>query len=188
MYNAGLFFCIFVNIDVAFCHIASSYWCMSMDRRNIFSKQRTDSLWRLASSVLNDAEEAKDVVQDVMLKVWSSPLPIINVNAYLVRAVRNACIDRLRMRRELDDAVPDTVADSVIDRSDAREVVRFAMSRLSDKQRMMVHLKDIEGYSTEEVAKMTGVSESQVRTILSRARKAMRDIIEKESDYEVRVR
>ena len=157
---------------------------MFSDRKDIFSKQRIDSLWRLATAVLEDPDEAKDVVQDVLLKVWTSPLPIMNVDSYLTRAVRNACVDRFRVRREFSDAVPERESDDIADRSDAGELVRYAMSGLTGLQRMVVHLKDIEGYSTEEVAKMLGMKENHIRTILCRARKTMRGIIEKELDYD----
>ena len=57
------------------------------------------------------------------------------------------------------------------------------MARLPEKQRITVHLKDIEGYSTKEVAEILETDESNVRTILSRSRKALREIIEKEFGY-----
>ena len=161
---------------------------MISDKRDIFSKQRLDSLWRFASSVLTDREEAKDVVQDVMMRVCMSPLPVLNVDAYLVRAVRNACIDRLRAQERVRDSMPDEISEGNADNYDEKDIVRYAMSELNAKQRMAVHLKDIEGYESDEVARMMGINENHLRTLLSRARKAMRDIIEKELDNGIRVR
>ena len=57
------------------------------------------------------------------------------------------------------------------------------MARLTEKQRTVLHLKDIEGYSTKEVAEILETDEANVRTILSRSRKALREIIEKEFGY-----
>lgn len=57
------------------------------------------------------------------------------------------------------------------------------MTRLPEKQRTALHLKDIEGYSTKEVAEILETDEANVRTILSRSRKALREIIEKEFGY-----
>lgn len=161
---------------------------MFMDRKEIFSRQRLDGLWRLASSVLSDTEEAKDVVQDVMMKVCVSPAPIINVDSYLVRAVVNTCIDRIRKRDRVSELVSDVISESRIESFDDREIVRYAISRLPERQRIAVHLKDIEGYTTEEVAGMMEIEENHLRTILCRARKAMRDIIEKELYGEVQLR
>ena len=159
---------------------------MLFDRRNLCSQERLDGLWRFACSILTDSEEAKDVVQDVMAKFWARPFPVVNPEAYLVRAGRNACIDRIRLRKELVSEMPDLPAESFAEVMDAREIVRYAMNRLSETQRMVVHLKDIEGYSSIEIANLMGMQDGQVRTLLSRARSKMRDIIENELHYEYR--
>ena len=57
------------------------------------------------------------------------------------------------------------------------------MARLPEKQRLAVHLKDIEGYSSKEIADILETDEANVRTILSRGRRALREIIEKELGY-----
>ena len=57
------------------------------------------------------------------------------------------------------------------------------MSMLPEKQRLAVHLKDIEGYSTKEMADILETDETNVRTILSRGRRALKEIIEKEFGY-----
>lgn len=157
---------------------------MLFDNRDFYTEERLDGLWRFASSILLDSEEARDVVQDVLAKILAHPFPVLNPEAYLVRSVRNACIDRLRLRKDFVSDLPEEPAESCIERMNAREIVRYAMKRLPQNQRMIVHLKDIEGYSSIEIAGMMGMSDSQVRVILSRARKAMRVIIEKELHYE----
>lgn len=156
---------------------------MPNKRKEFFSQEKADSLWRFATSILGDEESAKDVVQDVFEKVWTRTLPILNLEAYVTRAVRNACIDLIRSRKEVTDELPEVAGDSV-ERWDDRELVRMAMSQLSERQRTVVHLKDIEGYSYEEISQVVGVQENQVRTILSRARKTMRDYIENEMNHE----
>lgn len=156
---------------------------MPNKRKEFFSQEKADSLWRFATSILGDEESAKDVVQDVFEKVWTRTLPILNLDAYVTRAVRNACIDLIRSRKEVTDELPEVAGDCV-ERWDDRELVRMAMSQLSERQRTVVHLKDIEGYSYEEISKVVGVQENQVRTILSRARKTMRDYIENEMNHE----
>ena len=98
-------------------------------------------------------------------------------------SLRNGCYDRLRRVRPLDgDTFPFLAAEAEDERAEAREIVAKAMARLSPKLREVLHLKDIEGYATPEIARMLGVEEDQVRTILSRARKGLRETIEK-MDY-----
>jgi RNA polymerase sigma-70 factor (ECF subfamily) len=61
--------------------------------------------------------------------------------------------------------------------NDAQKVLHEALSRLSETQRSLVMLKDYEGYSYEEIGKITGLSESQVKVYLHRARIQLRDYI-----------
>jgi len=150
---------------------------------NIVSEEFVDRMWRFALSILGDREEARDVVQDVLLRFCRKTLVFTNVEAYLIRAVRNACIDVLRARRFWDDEETESaVVEDFHCSWEAGELVKFAMSKLGLKQRMVVQMKDIEGYSTEEVARILGVKENQVRVILSRARIKMKETIEKENE------
>ena len=106
-----------------------------------------------------------------------------NIDAFLTQSVRNACIDRIRRRRDTTHKIPDVPDEKNPDRWDERQLVHRAMTRLPEKQRTTLHLKDIEGYSTKEVAEILETDEANVRTILSRSRKALREIIEKEFGY-----
>lgn len=67
---------------------------------------------------------------------------------------------------------------------EARDLVRRAMARLPERQREVLHLKDIEGYPTREIAGMVACDEAQVRTILSRARSGLREVLKKMMDDE----
>lgn len=157
---------------------------MLFDKREYYTEERLDSLWRFARSILSDSEEARDVVQDVVAKSLTRPFPIINPEAYMLRSVRNACIDRLRLRKDFVSDLPEEPVENCIEEMSAREIVSYAMNRLPANQRMIVHLKDIEGYSSVEIAGMLGMSDGQVRVLLSRARKAMKVIIENDLNYE----
>ena len=98
-------------------------------------------------------------------------------------ALRNGWYDGVRRVRPLaGDTFPFLAAEAEDERAEAREIVAKAMARLSPKLREALHLKDIEGYATHEIARMLGVEENQVRTILSRARRGLRETIEK-MDY-----
>lgn len=154
-----------------------------MKNKEIFSKENRDTLWRFASTMLADEEEAQDVVQDVLAKVWSRPFPMLNPKAYLIRSVRNACIDRIRNRKLFTDELPDLPDTSSSDHLHDADLVRHAMKSLTEQQRMVLHLKDIEGFSTAELSKTLNIPENQIRVTLSRARKAMKEYIEKEMNY-----
>lgn len=143
-------------------------------------------MFRLACSILGRSDEAQDMMQDVaerILRRQDSMKDIGNMDAFLTQSVRNACIDKLRRKRETTPIIPEMPDCGSQERWSDRQLVHKAMAQLPEKQRLAIHLKDIEGYSGREVAKILDTDEGNVRTILSRGRRALREIIEKEINY-----
>jgi RNA polymerase sigma-70 factor (ECF subfamily) len=159
---------------------------MGIERENIFVKKRLDFMFRLACSILGRREDAQDMMQDVaerILRRQDSMDDVGNIDAFITRSVRNACIDRLRRTKDTTPKIPEVPDTRSPDRWSDRELVHKAMARLPEKQKLAIHLKDIEGYSNREIAAILETDETNVRTILSRGRKALREIIEKEIGY-----
>ena len=152
-----------------------------------------DRMFRYAQSLLLSPAEAEDAVHDLLERLWTERGRLDgcrSVDSFVMTAVRNRCYDRLRRRRACgrrDDAVAgwterSTAAEA--ERWEMRELVRRAMAGLPGRQREVLHLKDIEGYPTGEIAGMVGCDEAQVRMILSRARSGLREILKKMMDDE----
>ena len=143
-----------------------------------------DRLYRFAHSMLGNALEAEDATHDALERLWrrrAELMLIRNVEAFAMSTLRNGCIDRLRRRRESDFEPHEGmlgVADGAAHDAD-REWVRMAMQRLPLKQREVLHLKEIEGYTSHEIAALFAIEENQVRVLLSRGRKALRAALEK---------
>ena len=159
---------------------------MELNGRNIFGQKRLDFMFRLACSILGRSDEAQDMMQDVaerILRREGSLDEVGNIDAFITRSVRNACIDRLRRRKETTPKIPEVPDEKSPDRWSDRQLVHKALARLPERQRLAVHLKDIEGYSNKELADILETDETNVRTLLSRGRRALRDIIEKEIGY-----
>lgn len=159
---------------------------MELNGRNIFGQKRLDFMFRLACSILGRSDEAQDMMQDVaerILRRQERLEDVRNIDSFLAKAVRNACIDRIRRRKETTPKIPDVPDEKNPDRWNDRQMVHKALSKLPERQRLAVHLKDIEGYSNKELADILETDETNVRTILSRGRKALREIIEKEIGY-----
>lgn len=159
---------------------------MELNGRDIFGQKRLDFMFRLACSILGRSDEAQDMMQDVaerILRRQESLEDVRNIDSFLAKAVRNACIDRIRRRKETTPKIPDVPDEKNPDRWNDRQMVHRALSKLPERQRLAVHLKDIEGYSNKELADILETDETNVRTILSRGRKALREIIEKEIGY-----
>ncbi len=143
-----------------------------------------DKLYRFARSIVGRSDEAEDAVHDVLERMWRrrEGSKIADAEAFAMRSVRNACLDRLRRRRddaELPTALP---GDAGSDWSD-RELVRRALDALPLRQREALHLKEIEGYPTHEIAALLSTDEAQVRVLLSRGRMRMRELLEKWMNY-----
>ena len=139
-----------------------------------------DTVYRLALCRMQNVADAEDVYQDVFLSLlrqserdWDGEY----LKAWLIRTTLNRCADlhRFRLRRpvlSLDD-VPELAQGA--DESGAE--VWEAVNRLPEKLRIPVHLHHGEGYSTEEIADMTGVPAATVRTRLHRARGKLKDLL-----------
>ena len=143
-------------------------------------------LQRVALRMLGNVEDAEDMVQEVYRKLWGKreELPDVqNMEAYCVALTKNMCIDRLRLaevdRVDVDDvplslAAADDVA-SQLERQDAVEQVKLIIETLPEKQQQVITLRDIRDCTFEEIEEQTGLTAVNVRALLSRARKTIRE-------------
>lgn len=153
-----------------------------------------DKLYRLAFRLLQEVNEAQDAVQEVLIKLWNQRQKLAGVNnieAWAMRVTRNHCLDRLRARKnrleQLDERqhqLPAVEPSSVeLDRQEMVMQVRQLMNRLPENQRLVMHLRDIEGYTYKEIMEILDMPENQVKTNLFRARKKMRAYLLKTVNY-----
>ena len=159
---------------------------MGLNRKDIFGQKRLDLMFRLACSILGQSDEAQDMMQDVAEKILRRHdrlNGIVNLDAFIVRSVQNACIDRIRKRRDTTPKIPELADGRNPDRWSDRQLVQKSLAKLPERQRLAIHLKDIEGYSSKEIADILETDEANVRTLLSRGRRALKEIIEKEVGY-----
>lgn len=143
-------------------------------------------LQRVALRLLGNAEDAEDMVQEVYMKLWSKrdALPDVqDVEAYCVTLTKNMCIDRLRMaevEKEDVDEVPTMLAatddvEAQVERRDAVEQVKQIIETLPEHQQQVITLRDMEDCSFEEIVEQTGLTAVNIRMLLSRARKTIRE-------------
>ena len=159
---------------------------MGLNRKDIFGQKRLDLMFRLACSILGQSDEAQDMMQDVAEKILrrhGNLKDVENIDAFITRSVQNACIDHIRKRRNTTPKIPELPDGRNSDRWSDRQLVHRSLARLPERQRIAIHLKDIEGYSSKEIAKIMETDEANVRTLLSRGRRALKEIIEKEERY-----
>lgn len=135
----------------------------------------------LALKYMGDGDDADDMVQDAMLKLWLMRDDLRSPADRLACVlVRNLCVDRLRRRppgsvQPLSDNEP---ADDDSGRQADRERIDRMMAvvdKLPDAQQVILRLRHMQGMEMAEIAELTGCSEVAVRKALSRARQAVRD-------------
>jgi RNA polymerase sigma-70 factor (ECF subfamily) len=152
--------------------------------------RKARSLLGLAYRIIGDREEAKDVVQLAFLRVWEHRArydPQWSPNTWLYRITTNLAIDLLRsqqIRARQAEPVRQHMVRLVGSRSDSdlerifhgevMRILRDLASGLSEKQRMVFLLKEVEGLSSREVAQIVGCRESTVRNHLFSARRFLR--------------
>ncbi|MGN0642927.1 MAG: RNA polymerase sigma factor [Huintestinicola sp.] len=143
-------------------------------------KRHINSVLRLAYSYLKSMAEAEDAAQEVFLSLFCSKTAFhshIEEKAWLMKVTVNTCINRLRspwFSRRTGSDIPEDIMEDFPENE--KEALMEVMS-LPEKYRTVIHLFYYEGYSVREIAKITGVAESTVRTRLQRGRERLRLVL-----------
>lgn len=151
-----------------------------------------NELYRMALRITMNAEEAEDVVQETMMKVWSRRdqwNQIDSIEAFCLTICRNLSLDKVRrmdnQTQSLDAAydpkdhgVASNPEEQAI-QSDRIRLVRQMISQLPEKQRSCMQLRDMEGKSYKDIATILDITEEQVKVNIFRARQTIREKFEK---------
>ena len=136
-------------------------------------------LYREAYRMLCDQFEAEDAVQNLYLRLWEQREQLdtlIAPEAYCLKMLRNICIDRWRVIRQRDEGTLDDemlVADAPPD-NDTKDFIEHFLAVLPNEHRQVMQMQ-MQGMSYEEIATLVGMSEGNIRVIISRIRKRFRD-------------
>lgn len=148
-------------------------------------------LFRIACALVGNKSDAEDILQDAYFKLWNkrNELPEIeNPEAFCVTLVRNLCFDFLRSpqasRRETEieevtSLATDSSPEKELETKDKEQQIRQLISRLPDNQRQVIRLRGIDDCSMDEIEQITGLSAVNIRVLLSRARKIIREQFDK---------
>ncbi|TDE12924.1 RNA polymerase sigma factor [Dyadobacter psychrotolerans] len=152
-------------------------------------------LFRMAMLFLRSRVEAEDAMQDVLLRLWTNREQLENYNsleALAVKMIRNVCLDKLKSHNKqkmTHEELPDVQTGDAspyqqTEQADSNQLIHRLIGELPDQQKLVLHLRDVEEYSFEEIEEFTGLSINNIRVILSRARLKLRENYVKENDYE----
>lgn len=149
-------------------------------------------IFRYALGLVARRDEAEDITQDIYERLWerrSELSGVSNLQGYVLGAVRNLCLDRIKRRRRFDERMEEMRHEERVSRQpegfDLREQIARITATLPERQQMALHLRDVEGREMAEVAAMMEVDEPTARVTLSRARKKLREEMQKIMSYGV---
>lgn len=146
----------------------------------------SNKLLRFATHFLHDEDEARDVVQDVFLKLWQRKETldeVENIEAFAMRMTRNRCLDVIRANRtvpideDTDRRLKAKTIDvhSKVELGESARQIKMLIGQLPELQQNIMHMRDIEQLSYDEIEEATGLQRNAIRVNLSRARKKVRD-------------
>lgn len=153
-----------------------------------------DKLFRLALRITLNREEAEDIVQDTLLRVWEkreSWSQIESIEAYCTTICRNLALDRnsaarnsnLRLNEQMDTPPLSPTPFEELNQREQLEMTQRLMDDLPELWRSIMLLRDVEGKRYDEIATILSISESQVKVYLHRARTRLREQIDKVEKY-----
>lgn len=155
--------------------------------------EHKDRVYGYARSLLRDPEEARDAVQECLVRLWQNRdrvEPGLGCRNWLLRSVHNLCIDRLRrraVRREIDPDEAPEIHDGrpgperLASSTAMGNLLERALMSLGERDRAIVLLREVEGLPYEEIAGILGMNLGTLKATLHRARERLRrDLIRQE--------
>ncbi len=152
--------------------------------------------YNIAYRVMGNEEDAKDMAQEAMLRVFRSIKDFkgqSSFSTWLYRIVTNVCLDELRRRKNVKYISIDSTIqtedgemhielssdmetpESAYERLEQRELIKRAIQELNDEYRSVIVLRDIQGFSYEEISNILDCSLGTVKSRINRARTMLRD-------------
>lgn len=146
------------------------------------------SIYRYAYGMLSDRMEAEDVAQEAFIKAFYS-LPKLESSfaftSWLTRIVSNLCYDRLQKRKK-ENTTPhegiERTAHDDLQRTDMQMSIQEALNTLSPEHREVMILRDVEGYSYDEIAGMIHIPLGTVKSRMNTARLLLRKEMKREEN------
>ena len=157
-----------------------------------------DKLFRLALRITFDRAEAEDVVQDTMIRVWNKReewTQFGSIEAYCLTVAKNLAIDRSQKKEAQNvELTPEMEEESEISgpydqlvNNERMSIIHRLINELPEKQRLIMQLRDIEGESYKEIAKILNLTEEQVKVNLFRARQKVKQRYLEIDEYGLKV-
>ncbi len=154
----------------------------------LLADRHAEIAWRIAYRMLGDRQEAEDVAQEALLRLWQYAdrwqSGGTGVAAWLTRVATNACLDRIRRRRFVgEDAIPERadespLADAEIEADETQQAVAGCIEALPERQRAAIVLTYYEERQNRMAADILAMQLKAFESLLFRARATLRECVE----------
>lgn len=163
-------------------------------------QQHQQYAFNLAFRIVCNEDDARDVVQDSFIKIWKSMNqynPEIKFTTWMYKIVTNTAIDLLRSNKKknlvnIDDFQEKIIQasnnnpETLLNNKETGHLIRSISDTLSEKQKLVFVLKDLQGLNSSEVGEILNLSSSSIKSNLYHARKVIKEKMQKILSYERR--
>jgi RNA polymerase sigma factor (sigma-70 family) len=154
---------------------------MTVGEFNLCVDEYSDRLYRFVLKNIRETSTAEDIIQETFEKMWvrHENVRYSKAKSYLFTTAYHTLIDTTRKKNNMSEYMnqqPEEFSNNV-NYPDLKESLDWALRRIPEIQRSVILLRDYEGYNYEEIGEITGLSESQVKVYIYRARIALRKLI-----------
>lgn len=152
--------------------------------------EHKDRVYNYARGILRDPEEAKDVAQESLIRLWrhrERVEPGSGCRSWLFRSAHNLCVDRLRRRSSSPETARDQSSEESTDQrpgperltssAEVASCLERALLNLDDRDRAIVLLREVEGLPYDEIAELLGLKLGTLKATLHRAREKLRSAL-----------
>ena len=154
---------------------------MTVAEYNDCVMQHADGVYRFILKNTRSEVDAQDIVQNAFEILWNKHQEVDaqKAKSYLFTVAYHNMVDGIRRGKKMDyvEEVKETSRYESNGFTGAKEAIERAMAHLPEIQRTVVMLRDYEGYAYDEIGTITGLTESQVKVYIFRARKKLQDFL-----------
>lgn len=140
-----------------------------------------DNIYRFVLKHVKNVDAAKDIVQETFAKVWvkKETIQAEKIKSYLFTTAHHTLVDM--MRKEKYNAGEEVLEARTVHHDpalfDLQKILHQALDQLPEIQKSVILLRDYEGYAYDEIGEITGLTESQVKVYIFRARKKLQELL-----------
>lgn len=161
-------------------------------------------IFNIAFRIVGNYDDANDLAQEVLIRIYKSIGSFkeqSSFSTWIYRITTNVCLDDIRKRKNrkvvsLDEEIhvddgevkrqiisDDPLPEETVERAELRELVAKAIQSLSEEHRLVIVMRDLQGFSYEEIARILKCPEGTVKSRINRARLALRNVLKLKREH-----